>query len=355
MRLEKTKTVFVLGAGASVDSGCPVMKDFLDRAYYLRRYTDRDVEMPSFELVFEAISQLQSVFAKSKLELLNIESAFAAFEMAQLFGRLGTLDKEQLGNLTHAIRVLIVDTLEWSMKFRRVQNNVRAPVSYDIFANKIQELLSDQKHDVTLMTFNYDIGLDYALFTHGLKFDYGLVGPPAEDRTLLLKLHGSINWARCPNCKALEVVEFDKVALQEAGRDDPIYMRLRQACQGHKVCHGISREIAIVPPTWNKTQHYQEIAQVWQAAAQRLSEAENIVIMGYSLPATDEFFRYLFALGTVGTARLQRVIVFNPDSEVDMKYKSLLGPMALQRYQLIAAAQGYFDAAVQQVIPRLAT
>ena len=333
MRLEKTKTVFVLGAGASADSGCPLMQDFLDRAYYLRRYTERDVEMRSFELVFEAISELQSVFAKSKLELLNIESVFAAFEMAQLFGRLGSLDKEQLEYLTHAIRVLIVDTLEWSMKFRRVQHNLRAPVSYDIFAGKIQELLSEKNQDVSLITFNYDIGLDYALFTHKMQFDYGLGEPPAGDHTLLLKLHGSINWARCPNCKALEVVGFDKVVLHEAGRDDPVYMRLRQACQGHNICHGVPREMAIVPPTWNKTQHYREIAQVWRAAAQRLSEAENIVIIGYSLPATDEFFRYLFALGTVGTARLQRVIVFNPDSGVDEKYRALLGPMALQRYQ----------------------
>jgi hypothetical protein len=38
---------------------------------------------------------------------------------------------------------------------------------------------------------------------------------------------------------------------------------------------------------------------VWRTAAQHLSEAEHIFIIGYSLPETDQFFRYLYGLGTV--------------------------------------------------------
>jgi hypothetical protein len=56
----------------------------------------------------------------------------------------------------------------------------------------------------------------------------------------------------------------------------------------------------IVPPTWNKTQYHKEIGGVWTEAAKHLSEAENIFIIGYSLPDTDQFFRYLYSLGTVG-------------------------------------------------------
>lgn len=354
MRLEKTKTVFVLGAGASVDSGCPLMTGFLDRAYHLRRYTQRDIERHSFELVFDAINQLQSVFAKSKIELLNIESVFAAFEMAQLFGRLGTLDTRQLGNLTDAIRFLIVDTLEWSMRFRRVGSNVRAPESYDIFAGKIQELVADGKHDVTLITFNYDLGLDFALSSRGMSVGYGLEGTLEDGSMPLLKLHGSINWARCPECKGLEAVEFGRAKLHDDHSNGAVFLRLREACQGHRACHGISREVAIVPPTWNKAQHYAEISHVWRMAAQKLSQAENIMIMGYSLPPTDEFFRYLFALGTVGSARLQRLMVFDPDPEVDKKYRGLLGPMALQRYQLLTAGDGLFENAIHRVIQQIA-
>jgi hypothetical protein len=34
------------------------------------------------------------------------------------------------------------------------------------------------------------------------------------------------------------------------------------------------------------------LSSVWRAAATHLAEAENVFIIGYSLPDTDEFFRY---------------------------------------------------------------
>ena len=42
-----------------------------------------------------------------------------------------------------------------------------------------------------------------------------------------------------------------------------------------------------------------------------LSEAENIFVCGYSLPATDAFFHLLFALGSVGNTRLRNFVVFD--------------------------------------------
>jgi hypothetical protein len=89
--MQKRKSIFIMGAGASNDAGAPVMSNFLDQAYRVLRYTDASIDRGKFELVFDAINQLQAVFAKSILELGNIESVFAAFEMAELFGRLGKL------------------------------------------------------------------------------------------------------------------------------------------------------------------------------------------------------------------------------------------------------------------------
>ena len=52
---------------------------------------------------------------------------------------------------------------------------------------------------------------------------------------------------------------------------------------------------AIVPPTWDKAKYRNSIRNVWQYAAQALSEAENIIVAGFSLPSTDDFFKYLYA------------------------------------------------------------
>jgi hypothetical protein len=74
------KTVFIVGAGASRESGSPLMFDFLDKAYdLLRLKTEGIVEKRSeFEDVFNAIAELQSVHAKSYLDLDNIETTVGA-------------------------------------------------------------------------------------------------------------------------------------------------------------------------------------------------------------------------------------------------------------------------------------
>ena len=92
----------------------------------------------------------------------------------------------------------------------------------------------------------------------------------------------------------------------------------------------------IVPPTWSKTQYHKEIASVWRRAARCLSEAENIICIGYSLPRTDHFFRYLYGLGTVGQTRLKRFWVFDPDRSdgLERRYSALLGQAARGRFRL---------------------
>jgi hypothetical protein len=77
----------------------------------------------------------------------------------------------------------------------------------------------------------------------------------------------------------------------------------------------------IVPPTWSKTAHYEAIAPVWRRAATHLAEARDIIVIGYSLPLTDELFRYLYALGSVGQRRLRRFWVIDSDQSGDVRQR----------------------------------
>ena len=69
----------------------------------------------------------------------------------------------------------------------------------------------------------------------------------------------------------------------------------------------------IVPPGLFKTEHQGAISRVWQQAAKELEGAEEIIVIGYSLPTTDFFSETFFALGTAGSKFLRRFAVFNPD------------------------------------------
>lgn len=104
----------------------------------------------------------------------------------------------------------------------------------------------------------------------------------------------------------------------------------------------------LVPPTWNKGQQYNAVSAVWANAAAELGEAENIFVIGYSLPESDSFFRYLYALGAVGQNPLRRFWVFNPDLAVKARFESLLGPGARSRFHFEPAN---FGSAMNVILP----
>jgi hypothetical protein len=83
-------------------------------------------------------------------------------------------------------------------------------------------------------------------------------------------------------------------------------------------------EPLIVPPTWSKEHYHEVLRSIWYNASKALSSAENIFIIGYSLPPSDQFFRSFFALSTISETIIERLWVFDP-SEISQRYQSLVG------------------------------
>jgi GTP-dependent phosphoenolpyruvate carboxykinase len=79
--------------------------------------------------------------------------------------------------------------------------------------------------------------------------------------------------------------------------------------------HTLSTEPYIVPPTWNKTRHQEEIRQVWQRASEEWSNAKQLFIIGFSVGKTDQFFQHLFALSLTRSQNLRKIFVINNDME----------------------------------------
>jgi hypothetical protein len=83
----------------------------------------------------------------------------------------------------------------------------------------------------------------------------------------------------------------------------------------------------IVPPGFYKAEHHEALKEIWRAAAQELSDAEDIIVIGFSLPTTDSFFNHLYALGTEGRSTIRKFWVFNPDAQgsVENRFEAMLG------------------------------
>ncbi|MFZ4702872.1 MAG: hypothetical protein ACOYMG_22745, partial [Candidatus Methylumidiphilus sp.] len=168
--------------------------------------------------------------------------------------------------------------------------------------------------------------------------------PRIKDGVDLLKLHGSLNWAielGTGIIRPLHLSDYFQDYLIRSTEDHgkvkiPIGSHLVEYFARHvSPAIKVEPEPVIVPPSWNKADYHQALSNVWASAANHLSEAESIFIIGYSLPETDSFFRHLFALGSVGKSAFRRIIVFNPDSsgETDKRFQTLLGLGSKARYE----------------------
>ncbi|NII74848.1 hypothetical protein FHW84_003444 [Dyella sp. SG562] len=342
--------VFILGAGASRKCGAPLMYDFLDTARDLWAANKVSGKEEHFERVFRAIGGLQQVHSKARLDLTNLESIFTTFELGRVIQRI-----PGLGNVTEieatiaSLKTVIVETLETTMRYPLVGRKYHPPEPYESFVDLVVALRgkAHPRKSVSVVTFNYDVAADLALYYAGLGPNYVLDKPPHHngDPVNLLKLHGSLNWATHVDEKGDKSVIPMHMAEYMSWTTTPMFteegsIRLPVGSQLAKLIIDqkkmlVGPEPLIVPPSWNKADYHHQLSQVWAAAAQELSGAESIYIIGYSLPETDSFFRNLYALGCVGQSMLRRIVVYNPEAVgggVDARFRALLGPGAEARY-----------------------
>jgi SIR2-like domain len=157
-----------------------------------------------------------------------------------------------------------------------------------------------------IISLNYDIIVDNALSLplHAKLIDYGLSVRYALDRPdwprpiaynllerpqqyipTLYKLHGSLNWLYCPSCQQLDVtigrkgVHYIYEEDYEEGRDF--------ACPD---CQGRYYPL-IITPTLLKTYDNILLREVWRQAEDKVSRADEVVFIGYSLPDADVLLR----------------------------------------------------------------
>jgi len=313
------ENVFILGAGASFDYDAPLMSNFIDKAedlMYSNSFEDRE----KVARIFNLITDLQRVHAKSYMDLDNIETLFGFLEMGLVIKKLGKYKEDEIKELKDSLVYVIVNTLFKSIDLIKVRENT----GYKLLANYLKEI----KTESAIITFNYDVALDYELIQKNIPFDYCLNDTAMEsNKKKYCKLHGSLNWYTSEN-EEIRPTKFDENRKNEV-------MPLGGSAKRRIISYlpPDNKLPVIIPPTWNKSTYHGQIANVWHHAANALSTAKNIYIIGYSLPESDAFFKYLFSLGTLGESRIRRLWVFNPDEKVEANYNKMVGKGIENRFE----------------------
>jgi hypothetical protein len=275
--------------------------------------------------------------------------------------KLPGVDDLDFDSAVNSLKALIVYTIEQSMLFPLDEKrDLWGSIDYAKFASFVFALI--QKHGirfrgVTIITFNYDIGAEVAFVRKNLPYGYIVDQQPGVSNVVkLLKIHGSINWGQVLNSDNIVSIPVELIlsnfGIQRIVTDQSVTrLPLPIGANFERVVRNnlnvdVEPTPVIVPPGLFKTEYQGSISRVWQQAAIELESAKEIIVIGYSLPESDFFFRNLYALGTVGKAFIRRFAVFNPDNSglVNGRFKSLLGPGARDRFEYHAIP---FESAIQ--------
>jgi hypothetical protein len=156
-------------------------------------------------------------------------------------------------------------------------------------------------HRLGIITTNYDIELELELFDRvGLeevatRFDFGMSwrdpaldqihARPGEGALPFYKLHGSLNWLRCPMCEYIFVNVLGVIvhlAAAEARSDF-------NTCHcGHWPLHSV-----MVTPSYVRDTRDVNLVGIWRNALDLMASADRWIVAGYSLPAEDIAIRAL--------------------------------------------------------------
>ena len=195
----------------------------------------------------------------------------------------------------------------------------------------------------SVLSLNYDLIIDNAVLRGGLDLDYHITlrnsinfarSPQLRDirnqeSRSVFKLHGSLNWLYCPRCQAIDVTPREKGALY-------IYDR------GHPASHckdcGVRYRPIIITPTFLKSYGNSFLTQIWREAETELTNADEVIFIGYSLPDADIILRTIFMRALFEnrmrrrreksreTHKVRVVDLANgPDNETHRRYGRLFG------------------------------
>lgn len=301
------------------------MSKFLDKSRDIMTAGLVDDHKTEFESLLKVIHKLKGSSFCANIDLNNIETVLSLLELGAQIGGIEGISLDEIEAAQAAAPIVIGLTIDYSTRLTHVGEGAYLPVgSYKRFVDKCIENGQGRSTTPSVITFNYDCALNCALKTQRKPFSYYLSSTNSNAGIPLLKLHGSINWQEFKKESGEEIKPFKNFPYTRTSLEG--YKRLLVAqsfLKPDKIDHNANS--FIIPPMLNKLAQQKAISAVWKKAAECLRLAQEIYVIGYSLPETDTFFKYLFALSTYSEQSISRFWVFDPDPKVGERFKALVG------------------------------
>lgn len=245
-----------------------------------------------------------------RARLIDKNGKTSSFSKPSLFWNFTDLDE---------LRTCIQTYVYLALMKPKTKNDVLEP-----FLRKIE---SDDK----IITFNYDLIIEKALFNMGIwkpKDGYGIdfkdfpnitESHDIKSRVQIYKLHGSLNWKSDLKLRFF----YDD--------NEPIFPGYLQEGSNYPQYKGKHSGLWLLP-SFIKQFDVRELTDVWERAFTAIKDSDEIVIVGYSLPKEDSAACLL--LGTTGISE-KRLIIVDPNDQLKWKYKNITSNQHIEHYDSI--------------------
>lgn len=331
----KTKTVYILGAGFSVEAKAPTQEKLVSEIFRIhnenpiifsnqkfeefKKFLSRTLEIPD-EL--QSTIPLEDIFTPLDSCIAN-NMSFRDLSVSRLKEKRNLIFELIGKTLQHILESSPKDYIDDFGDYlvneskKRANNNYREKDLVSVISTNWDILLDNSIYN-SIKKINELGVVDYCCYISSYDKNDETVKPGLEIlgkggfNVKLLKLHGSLNWLQCPRCHRIYVKFNQKIAM------NPFSSIKKPSCIhcdnnfGKLNSHNLNPNI--IMPTFLKDLSNPQYKIIWQNAGIELSEAKKIVFIGYSLPQADFEMRQLLSRMVDKETEIEVVNWKNPDN-----------------------------------------
>lgn len=304
----KTK-VYILGAGASKPAGAPVLKEFIGTGIFHLRDGDASPDrIGNYEKFFDYLKN------KYGFDLWSSDpyksDPFLFGERNNIEQIISSIDEEINAGDNHLIGVKH-ETVRFI--YCTLENAVRDGSINNCYPDFVDKKIKDLNDEHIILTFNYETLLERSLsqkfwgcFSYLLDVDENkIINFPSYKKSdtniVVLKLHGSLNWATCPSCSKMHIFwsqRYDNI-FREKCRDD---------------CNN-NLEPILIAPTRYKNISEGNLKKLWDIASEKIKVADEITVIGCALNDYDKGALELIKDSIRANRKTPKLLIADPNAQ----------------------------------------
>jgi hypothetical protein len=174
LTLSPKHAVILLGAGASVSSGCPLMKEFIDRGQdfiTLNRFSSEELSFVNKSI--KAYRDLKANFIMTEEDIDNIENLLSLADIGTLLEKtpISALNDQELSTSLKKFITAVITKSVNIYPFNSPKWYSRNSIDSFVWKQLVRAIAYNMPH-VTVISLNYDCLLEYACHCMGVPFVY---------------------------------------------------------------------------------------------------------------------------------------------------------------------------------------